>query len=203
MDQWSRLLLHKWPLPIDGPTGRLIVDVDIPIKKYLRLLSALKSISDRPWWRRVWVRQEYLLTKRLNFACGHERISDSAFAAGRAFLEYTAGGLASGLAIGGWKVIRDVAVYGESWATTRMVGVLLDYRHEFDPGNPFALFDWLAQIRLWTNTLPDASNKSDVVYAMLGVSSPESWEGLKVDCGKPVHEVYTEAARVLIKTASP
>jgi hypothetical protein len=68
--------------PFDGPVHKLLYNISARPNGCCTLpLSAMTALLSRPWWSRIWVRQELAVASEAIFACGQQRVPIGNFAA--------------------------------------------------------------------------------------------------------------------------
>ncbi len=142
-------------------------------------LGGLEDLFSRPWFRRIWIRQEIAKAYSVDVACGDARISWTSLTKG---IEQAAIIVApKGLKIDLERIHRTLNGLDIGWArssNTRTQSQLLDLLH----GGRRA----------------EASVPHDKVYALMGMASDTFVDSLGADYEKPVSEVFENVAKFLI-----
>lgn len=137
--------------------------------------ASLKRLLLRPWWRRVWTLQEFIIPERLRFYCGSKSISRSEFRQGTAALELC----------GPLKYMRE-NVWTTAWNRRRIIDWYQNEHHR----------DRIPLVSLMA-TCGDhgASDAHDRVWAVHGLARQEDKDMI----GPPTYqdEVHTLYARLV------
>jgi len=148
--------------------------------------ESLQRLLARPYWSRVWIIQEVLLSRDSGIlCCGPFRMPWGRFAL---FLEK----LTSRLLSAATGIPREIIWNPrDSKAPFSLAAMHLDHRYR---GSRFSFLDYLvfAQFR-------NCSNVRDKVFGVLGLCDSEGIEDFKVDYSKSVNELFRNAARYLIQ----
>ena len=131
--------------------------------------KAIESLLLRPWWRRVWTLQEFLISNRLTFYCGERRISrrslgDAVYAT---------------WVCKGWDgVLMSQKAFWGAWGRRRINQWCKDRKHEM------GLIAMMAYIGDY-----GATDERDRIYSLLGVAKDSSMIG-PLDPKSSVESVY-------------
>lgn len=161
--------------------------------------EALGSLLARPYWSRVWILQEVLLSReRAMMCCGSFRVPWIRVAL---FLEKmhtgllsvtkgTAGNVTEGTA----QNVTKGAARNVIWRGSKTPSSLAVMHLQRQRGRKFSFLDYLvlAQSR-------NCSNARDKVFGILGVCDSESIEEIEANYSKPVKDIYRDTARYLIQ----
>lgn len=158
------------------------------------LVSALNDLLMRPWWRRIWVVQEFASAKDIVFLCGSVRLSWQACSiAFEALQNYQ-----RSIAEQGWRGSTG-AQYRQDMAKFASIAGVLRLFHirrtlsvaEVDksPGK-FSLWQLLTLKRFGMQ----ASDNRDLVYALTGIAHDASAKHIYPDYTKHVREIYIAVA---------
>ena len=153
--------------------------------------EALGSLLARPYWSRVWILQEVLLSReRAMMCCGSFRVPWIRVAL---FLEKMHTGLLS-VTKGTAQNATKGAARNVIWRGSKTPSSLAVMHLQRQRGRKFSFLDYLvlAQSR-------NCSNAEDKVFGILGVCDSESIEGIEVNYSKPVKDIYRDTARYLIQ----
>jgi hypothetical protein len=197
----------NWPRP--DPEGRrsakqkavddLIDEDDVEFPYH-----ALKTLSERNYWTRVWIVQEVAVPKEVTFMCGFKRLQYRNFAAAILFLARKRGNIlrtvtAADLSdsLRGAALTTAISTY-----PSPALGVLIGARRKYqDIGEREPLIDLLTRgcvVASAVRSDRQASDLRDRIYGLLGLSS--DCDDLKIipDYSKGVVETYASVARALI-----
>lgn len=146
------------------------------------LKNVQRCIDDlfrRPWFRRVWIRQEIAKALSVEIACGGDRISWTALVEN---IECTAAILAS----------ENIKIDREC-VHRALHGLEIGWARNSNTWNYSQLLDLLNNGRE-----ANASDPHDKVYALMGMASDAFVNTLEADYEKPVAEVFENVAKFLI-----
>lgn len=153
---------------------------------------ALFAIYDRPYWKRLWVVQDYLLGRKVLIHIGICAIDGLIFSS----------------------IQNEIYQYCESWQFLQTVAVqiFLDFKKrdnlssfiisrqklEFDPQNPQAsLLEILGGYRQQL-----CSDPRDMVYGLVGLLNASKRNVFRIDYSLPVAEVFKITARYIIESSA-
>jgi len=197
----------NWPRP--DPEGRrsakqkavddLIDEDDVEFPYH-----ALKTLSERNYWTRVWIVQEVAAPKEVTFMCGFKRLPYRNFAAAILFLARKRSNILRTV------TAADLSDSPQGTALTTMIstypspalGVLIGARGRYQNiGEREPLIDLLTRgcvVASAVRSDRQASDPRDRIYGLLGLSS--DCDDLKIipDYSKGVVETYASVARALI-----
>ena len=148
--------------------------------------KAFQRLLARPYWSRVWILQEVLLSgDRGIMCCGIFRIPWGMFAL---FLERCSSGLLT-IATG---ISRSVIWNPRDSKSPFSLAAM--YLQRRNPGSEFSLLDYLvlAQFR-------NCWNARDKVFGILGVCNSASMEEFKIDYSKSVKDIFRDTTLYLIQ----
>jgi hypothetical protein len=197
--------------------------VESALQDFSRTLSFVTKATEllsREYWKRVWILQEIIVSSSIVFQCGNSTISFPTLYASVGHLHLI------GTHITNWQLQRSGGIhnldeqarlvfsFGISVATkasqvsptTKLFGARLRYQKSLvdlsEPGS--SLFELLARIHV-TGALKSycgATNPRDRIFALLGVANDMEKLGLvpDYDQAKSCSEIYTQAARAIIKS---
>ena len=137
---------------------------------------AVARLLRRPWFTRLWVFQEVVVPKSVQFSCG-EHVCTLEELFGASYLLP-------------WDYLDHV--HGRS--TNDLVYI---YRSFYFYNQPGTLLSMLTLMRL--NFV--CSDPKDRVYGVLGIPTTHGGNQIIVDYSKSTHEIYTETARTIIETS--
>jgi len=197
----------NWPHP--DPEGRRSVtqkavddlinedDVEFPY-------HAVKTLSERNYWSRVWIVQEVATPKEVTIMCGFKLLYYPHFAAAILFLALKRSNILRTVTAADWfDPLRGPAL------TTMMstnpspaLGVLIGARRKYqDVREREPLQDLLTRgcvIASAVRSDRQATDPRDRIYGLLGLSSDRDDLNIIPDYSKSVVETYTNVARALI-----
>ncbi|KAI1417224.1 HET-domain-containing protein [Hypoxylon sp. FL1857] len=141
-------------------------------------------LFDRPYWRRVWVRQEIALAKGIVVLCGDRMMSWDAFVEGAVFLsEHTADFE---------PIAAEISHYTSGYHDTIGMDTL---REMILKDNKVRLEDVMLHLRQC-----ECTDQRDKVYGALGLVGPEVY--IPIDYGLDKVTVYTNAAIAAIESGN-
>ncbi len=175
------------------------------IPRIRALMRAKAAWARRPWFRRVWVLQEFALPRKIPvFVCGNMKVdADVVF-----------------LAVNTRRIFHSQVLYGEpvisesiqggmvkmsrGWAEAISVfSVVRKQRQIFDQGRP-GVGDSVVDIlrEMYVDKGMDATDERDRVFAVLGVASDSEQLGLRADYDvEDCSVIYAQVAKALIQKA--
>lgn len=139
--------------------------------------DALRNLVSRPWFSRVWVFQEVVVSRHCIIRCGPRKLSWEAFDNAMALLEY-----------GGFLDEFDMSVAAEDVTT------LTSTRCMYADGIRTSLTHLLQRLRTW-----DATLQEDRIFAVRGLIQPACAEDLKVEYDEHISATYAAAAKACIR----
>jgi hypothetical protein len=78
---WTDLMASETPI-VKEPVHQLLYNISArPSGAYTFPLPAMTALLSRPWWKRIWVRQELAVASKAVFVCGQCKASIESFAA--------------------------------------------------------------------------------------------------------------------------
>jgi hypothetical protein len=189
--QVARQIADKTPR---GPGHPEIVYPETTAEQRDMYRKAVAKLCARPWWERVWVRQEVAVANEATVHCGNESCSFHALTLTLDILNKIDEEL-------GFKAIQEPIPNPKSdtdvLRTTayRRAWILTYYRSNQGQG-PTAAYQDLRTLILHTRSC-QATDARDKVFSMLGLADPDFW-GLKADYRLSITETFIAAARCLI-----
>jgi hypothetical protein len=177
----------------DGP-GRPMVKLPsepapIPVEEKLKNYKALVNIYQRPWFSRVWIRQEVALPGDVKFHCGTETCSWEDVMRTADILAFLADGYHLPALQG------DIRQDGLLASCFQKAGVLKSIRRNTVRSTSYLKLDWL----VLGSRDAKATDPRDKVFAMLPLTNPDETD-IVADYRKGHLEVYKATALSLIKT---
>jgi hypothetical protein len=168
--------------------------------------QALKLLSERNYWTRVWIVQEVSVPSEVMFVCGCKRLSFRHFAAAIIFLSFRRGVvLRNTIADDLLDPVRGPALTTMlSTYPNPTLGVLIGARRKYqrETGVPETLMELLARgcvVASSSESDRKASDRRDRIYGLLGLSSDAEDLTVRPDYSKTTEEAYANVARVLIE----
>ena len=142
-----------------------------------RASLALISITERAWWRRMWIIQEFLLGEAVLLICGEWSISWTSFSEAYEMI-----------------MDLDLGIFGyRPVAYSSQFQLLKTLRDE----NSMKYSMPLRALIPWTQTAL-ASDPRDFIYALLGLA--EDGDKIEVDYSKSIQQIFEEATRQMLLT---
>jgi hypothetical protein len=168
--------------------------------------QALKLLSERNYWTRVWIVQEISVPREVTFMCGYKRLSFRHFAAAIIFLGFrrrvvlrntTAADLSD--QVRGPALTTMLSTYPNP-----ALGVLIGARRKYqrETGVPETLMELLVRgcvVASSSESDRKASDRRDRIYGLLGLSSDAEDLNIRPDYSKTTEQGYANVARVLIE----
>lgn len=201
----------NWPRPdLDGRRNaqQKALD-DLADQDYLEFpYQALKALSERNYWTRVWIVQEIAVPTEVIFICGYKRLSFPVFAAGLIFLAFKREIILPIVSIADLShPVTGVALQAmlstqPSHALSALIGARRKYQNEIEGDGPETLIELLARgcvVAVADYSDRQASDPRDRIYGLLGLSSDAKALGIEADYSKSLVQAYTDAARALIQ----
>ncbi|KAH8601549.1 heterokaryon incompatibility protein-domain-containing protein [Bisporella sp. PMI_857] len=177
----------------------------------LEFLKGCKAISERPYWRRVWILQEYIVSKSVSILCGNQTIPYDHFHAMLLYLALMTVNIAQKLhthivsiiatqdVTELYNLFMGITSNGLDGQPTRISGMRLRY-HSRGSGNVFmSLIKLLANVHV--GNASHATDDRDRVFALLGMASDFEMLRIIPNYSKDSRcvDVYTTAARRMIE----
>jgi len=157
------------------------------------IFQALNQFLDRPWFRRAWVLQEYILggLDRTVFQCGSSQISG-------AHME-TLCALPHRGKLTRWAHQNNTDYIGGRWQ--EIFEAKAHHKRTKAQSDAYSILQWLLQARY-----AEATNPRDKVYAVYGLFEAETWSGYNprafvVDYSASVQDVFSNLAKALIASS--
>jgi hypothetical protein len=197
------IMLKLWdPNPTD-----LLARVREPFETLSKKLDldfpqlAIKRITERGYWERTWIAQEFSVASDIVIACGPKRLKFPQLRAGVLFLGmHTTLISKNASAADRADPVRGPALRnffrtskGGNAAISSLIGSRRRYQAQ-TPSNRPSLMELLIK---FSNTLK-ATNPRDRIYGILGLAGDKEL-GIKVDYNMKIHEVYTMTAEILLQ----
>ena len=132
--------------------------------------KAIERLLLRPWWRRVWTLQEFLISKRISFFCGKKSISRRDFQ----------DAILATWVCKVWNGLMDTKAFYAGWNRRRMNQWYSQRPHEM---SLVAMMAYVGD--------SGATDERDRVYSLLGVAKDSDLIGT-LDPKSTVYDVYSE-----------
>ena len=156
---------------------------------------ALLALFNRPWWERVWVRQEIALPRAAIFYCGDATCQFSEFKTAYIILDrikerlgYDWTGIEKAT-----RVISNTASEALILADAQHATLLFNLQKECNGGNNFISF----KDAVFSARFCKATDPRDKVFSVLGLTDPELYR-LKADYSLSLIATYKAAVRTLV-----
>ena len=167
----------------------------IPDEQKERHRRALIALFNRPWWERVWVRQEIALPRVAKFYCGDIVSQFSDFRTAHSIL-----GLIKERLGFDWTESKNTAgvishTTSEAWVPSdaQHSTLLFNLQRECNGGNNFISF----KDALFSARSCKATDPRDKVFSVLGLTDPEVYR-FKADYSLSLVATYKAAVRTLV-----
>lgn len=170
-------------------------------------LVAIKSLSERSYWNRTWIAQEFSVASTLIIACGSKRLEFPRLGAGLQFLKLHhalmsrtlySETLAFDIQDPMWEVkrkaLQDFSQSSISGAPNCLIGSRNRYQKQ-RPGYHSSLLELLSIM----SESAQATDPRDKIYGLLGLAPDAPELAIKVDYRRSVHEVFTDTAKALLQ----
>jgi hypothetical protein len=174
-------------------------------------LEAIRSLTLRPWWERIWVVQELVLGRDVVFVCGHERLGVRALAAASMTLTF----VIMDFATVAQPSIGDFTQHPEKVARWQRImdnipdgtmGRMLGLRRRFQ-GETRPFRETLLDLLYSTNVVHSSSRRhrstlaKDRIYGLLGMAVNAEKLHIVPDYSAtvPTQDTYTRAAYSMLE----
>lgn len=176
--------------------------------------TAIKAFLDRAWWKRIWVLQEFSVSRSVIFMCGDMAASAPVIDAALTLVQlwndavlqmdsaiFTMERVHEGTLVGLENYIEDTK---SSWTpiydTEKHHKLLFQQRRFYQRKEQISLLNLLEfSAGAETGAPLQASDPRDILFALLGLSSDAKELGITADYTKSIREVYEEAAIAFVK----
>lgn len=175
--------------PKRGPAYPRTVYADIPDETKVKNLACISSLLQRPWWDRVWVRQEVALGYNLSFLCGNVSCTLEELTAAERALDDSL--LQLRVDLGQEEVAQILKIIQTKQAGT--AEGLLKLRDKSRKGDDYVDLGTL----LFHARDCRATDLRDKVFGVLGLADPNIYQ-LAVDYRLPIRDVFLKAAAAII-----
>jgi len=168
---------------------------------------AIKSLSERGYWHRTWITQEFALASTLVIACGSKRLQFREFSAAFLFLPFHRAFTTNRLGLKSldvysynpeeerWKVALQFVRNSENGAPCRLIGSRNRYQRRTLLKYNSPLLDILGS----DSSTAKATDPRDKIYGLSALAADTAELGIVADYAKKVHQVYTDAAWAMLR----
>jgi hypothetical protein len=210
MSNLSReVMLKLWdPDPegaLDGVRKPLLdlsksINLDFP-------LAAIKSLSERNYWNRTWIAQEFSVASTLIIACGPRQLEFPRLGAAFQFLQLHHALMGKTLysrilALDIQDPMREVEMKAfQDWLQNSISGApnyLIGSRSRYQKQRPDYHSSLLELLGLMSKSA-QATNPRDKIYGLLGLAPDAPELAIEVDYGRKVDQVFTDTAKALLQ----
>jgi hypothetical protein len=183
--------------PFDGPVHQLLYNISARPNGCCTLpLPAMTALLSRPWWSRIWVRQELAVASEAIFACGQQRVLIGNFAAALWVFEahsqyvYIKG-------LGNDSTLTQLEIQIAAWNDTRPQ-YMFDTRRRF-LANTLSFYPLLWSTYVAKPREMAATDPRDRVYALLGITQDSRELGIRPDYTMSYSDMCREVAMTLLR----
>ena len=182
-------------------------DLDLFLQRYpfafsIQMWTAVDKLLRRPWWHRIWVYQEYLLSREIIFVCGSEWMTNEELDDAVKGWEARANTLHQHQVIPNqaWRVLFQPN-HGREFSTMMLHRKLRNMRRQERQAGlvvsklaPKLYHHYMSLLALivWTRN-KEATDPRDRLFALLGINEVEDVP-VTIDYNRSVLHVYTEFA---------
>ena len=170
-------------------------------------LVAIKLLSERSYWNRTWIAQEFSVASTLIIACGSKRLEFPQLGAGLQFLQLHHALMGETLYLRTlafdiqdpmWEVkkkaFQDFNQNSISGAPNRLIGS----RNRYQKQRPDYHSSLLELLSIMSKSA-QATDPRDKIYGLLGLAPDAPELSIKVDYRRTVHQVFTDTAKALLQ----
>ena len=162
--------------------------------------TAIKSLTERGYWTRTWIVQEFSLANDLVIVCGSKRLPVVQFMAAYLFIGMNR--VIIGKSVSAIDVMDPVRgpplisffQTAHSGAPSKMVGSRRRYKQQTADHHSSMM-----ELLILFSTSLKATDPRDKIYGFLGLAPDYQKLNIQVDYDKSPHEVFTDAARALLQ----
>jgi hypothetical protein len=178
MDFLSFLQKRRWEFDKGGVVDRSAFR-ELRRSPFLAKWKALETLLLRPWWKRVWTLQEFIVAPSLELFCGKKTIQRSAFKSAM-YAIWLAGGADD-------KLISKTA-FEAGWSRRR----IHQWYQETREMPIVAALAYLGE--------SEATDQRDRIYSLLSLAGPEDLRLIGIpDYGSSILEVYSKLVRDFVE----
>lgn len=164
-------------------------------------LAAMAALAHRPWWRRVWVLQEFVFAKHLLFVCGLESVEGRHFMGAWGAVEL----LRETIPIVQFNELQPISEYEHNFVETMLddpARTMIACRRSmstiyksFRPHSLMGLLHQTTRSRTARQLVPSfaATDPRDRIFGLLGLASDRAELNITPDYRKTCCEVYIAA----------
>jgi hypothetical protein len=170
-------------------------------------LAAIKSLSERNYWNRTWIVQEFSVASTLIIACGPRRLEFPRLGAALQFLQLHHALMGKTLysrilALDIQDPMREVEMKAfQNWLQNSISGApnhLIGSRSRYQKQRPDYHSSLLELLGLLSKST-QATNPRDKIYGLLGLAPDAPELAIQVDYGRKVDQVFTDTAKALLQ----
>jgi hypothetical protein len=162
--------------------------------------TCLKCIIGIPWWYRVWVIQEFVLSRKVLFQVGSRKIQlEELSAAIMISVVFTVASTFVQPIIKGMGRLGGAAGY--DWVSYMLVHRERHTRNRKSVRDFYELLVTTYSRPPWSRAIVSlgASNRADYIFGLVGLAKEHFTQlGLEIDYRKPWQDIYTDVAQALI-----
>jgi len=171
---------------------------------------AIKSLSERGYWHRTWITQEFALASTLVIAYGPKRLQFREFSAAFLFLPFHRTFTKKRLGLGSldvfsydpeeerWSVALYFARNSENDAPCRLIG----FRNRYQRRALLKYISPLIHLLGSVSSTTQATDPRDKIYGLLALAADTAELSIVADYTRKVHQAYTDAAWAMLRNGS-
>jgi hypothetical protein len=168
---------------------------------------AIKLLSERGYWSRTWIAQEFSVASTIVVACGSKRLDFLQICAAFLFLPLHRAFTSKRLGLASldvysynpeeerWKVAKNFIQNVETGAPCRLIGFRNRYQKRAVNNYHSPLMDLLGSV----SPTAQATDPRDRIYGLLGLAADTAELGIEADYAKKVHQVFTDTAKAMVR----
>ena len=170
-------------------------------------LAAIKSLSERSYWNRTWIAQEFSVASTVIIACGSKQVEFPRLGAALQFLQMHHALMSRALysrmlALDIQDPVLEVKRKEfQAFSRTSISGApnrLIGSRNRYQKQRPDYHSSLLELLSVMSKSA-QATDPRDKIYGLLGLAPDGPELAIKVDYGRTVDQVFTDAARALLQ----
>lgn len=162
--------------------------------------SAIKSLTERSYWTRTWIVQEFSVASNLVIVCGSKRLHVTQFMAAYIFIGMNR--TIIGKSVSAVDVMDPIRGPPLEQFFKTVPGVapskLIGSRRRYQQQTADHHSSMMELLILFSNSFK-ATDPRDKIYGFLGLAPDFQELNIEVDYNKKAHEVFTKAARALLQ----
>jgi Heterokaryon incompatibility protein (HET) len=166
-------------------------------------LPATLHFLQRPWFSRIWVKQEISAARSVTFTCGNKTIPDNLFFNAMILFTLARTNLVGGLNRAGRTLSLSEQKFASSLWDSRPADMAATAHGSHKGKGPLLrlLEDACIKSSISRPGL-EATDPKDMIYGLLNLATDAEELGIEHDYTKPCEDIYTHAAVGLLKQAS-